>query len=108
MACYGSLWTNTWRRRTGRMTRMWQPHPQCRDLRSPLATLQRCLHHQTVDHRDILHLVHDLDALAIRTWQRVHLGPQMSMPLREDGITDENLFQLAMRNPALKCRKFST
>jgi hypothetical protein len=59
-------------------------------------------------HLDVKSLVADLDAAAIRTWERVFYGPAMGMTLREDGITDENLFQLARDHPALVCRKFTS
>lgn len=53
-------------------------------------------------------LIADMDAIAIATWERVSLGPGMGMSLREDGITDENLFRLARDHPALVCRKFTS
>lgn len=57
---------------------------------------------------DVDALVADLDAAAIRTWDRVRLGPGMGMALREDSITDENLFRLAQDHPAVVCRKFTS
>lgn len=49
----------------------------------------------------------DLERLAKRTWDRVLWGPRLGMSMREDGLTDENLFQLRMRHPYLNVRKFA-
>jgi hypothetical protein len=52
-------------------------------------------------------LAADLDALARRTWERVRWGPIYGQTLREDGLTDENLFRLRRDHPYLNVKKFA-
>lgn len=52
-------------------------------------------------------LISDMDALSRMTWRRVLVGDASGLKMREDSITDHNLFELMESHPELSVRRFN-